>query len=101
MLFKLILNNNKHLQVFILIPIFVETLKTKIMKELIKNGCIDLGTANGWNSETFKIYNELLDMKIQGSYQEVELSNCYYKKSFDVVIENQIVKVTYKVDSGD
>jgi hypothetical protein len=71
------------------------------MKNLIKKGCIDLGTANGWDSKTFKIYNELLDMKIQGSYQEVELSNCYYKKSFDVVIENQIVKVTYKVDSGD
>jgi hypothetical protein len=71
------------------------------MKELIKNGCIDLGTANGWDSETLKIYRELLDMKIQGSYQEVELSNCYYEKSFDVEIENQIVKVTYKVDSGD
>jgi hypothetical protein len=71
------------------------------MKELIKNGCIDLGTANGWNSETLKIYRELLEIKIQGSYQEVELSNCYYKKSFDAVIENKVVKVTYKVDSGD
>jgi hypothetical protein len=71
------------------------------MKELIKNSCIGLGTANGWDSETLKIYRELLDMKIQGSYQEVEISNCYYEKSFDVEIENQIVKVTYKVDSGD
>lgn len=71
------------------------------MKNLIENGYIDLGTANGWDSETLKIYRELLEIKIQGSYQEVELSNCYYEKSFDVVIENQVVKVTYRVDSGD
>lgn len=71
------------------------------MENLIKERKINLGTVNGWGKKENDLFQELSQLKIKGSENNKEISNCYYEHSFDVKIENQIVNVIYRVDSGD
>jgi hypothetical protein len=69
--------------------------------ERATNNQINLGTANGWRPEDSALYKELREHLIIGTSTERELSRCYYENTFDVSINEQTYKVTYRVDSGD
>lgn len=71
------------------------------LKTLIKEGVINLGTANGWDFKWNEIYKELSSRSIPGSQGGRELGNCWNEHSFNVELDKQIIKVIYNVDSGD
>ena len=77
------------------------------MLDLIKNylipntNTIDLGTMNGWSTNTQSVYNQLSKLQIEGTSDSMNLGRCYNMYSFDILIENTQYTVTYKVDSSD
>jgi glucan phosphorylase len=73
----------------------------KNLQELVVNGCINLGCANGWNHESFETYKELQNLKIPGSGSTRNLGRCYNESSFEIKINDEIVKVISTVDSSD
>jgi hypothetical protein len=62
---------------------------------------IDLGYANGWDKETNELYKELQKFKIENTSTSKNIGNCVNEYSFETMQDNEIVKVIYKVDSGD
>ena len=62
---------------------------------------IYLGYANGWNEKTRDQFNELNNKQIEGTLTSTEISNCNYKYSFQSIQDDEIVEVTYMIDSGD
>ena len=62
---------------------------------------IDLGYANGWGNKDREVFEELQKNKIEGSGASKNIGNCLNEYSFESMQENEIVKVMYKVDSGD
>ena len=66
-----------------------------------KDGVIQLGTANGWSSETNEIYRDLSSMAIPGSHTSENLGRCYEEYTFKVEIDGSIYTVVHQVDSSD
>ena len=62
---------------------------------------INLGYANGWDKETSQLYKELVKYQIEKTATSKNIGNCLNEYSFETIQENEIVKVIYKVDSGD
>ena len=62
---------------------------------------IYLGYANGWNQQTRDLFNQLNNKQIEGTLTNTEVSNCNHKYSFQSIQDDEIVEVTYMVDSGD
>ena len=62
---------------------------------------INLGYANGWLNEDRELYKKLQENKIEGSNTSKNIGNCLNEYSFETIQENEIVKVIYRIDSGD
>ena len=62
---------------------------------------IDLGYANGWTNQDRKDFEELEKYQIEKSASSKNIGNCLNEYSFETILENEIVKVIYKIDSGD
>jgi hypothetical protein len=62
---------------------------------------INLGYANGWSNEDRELYKKLQENRIEGSNTSQNIGNCLNEYSFETIQENEIVKVIYRIDSGD
>jgi len=62
---------------------------------------INLGYANGWGIKENEMYKELQEFKIQNTATSETIGNCLTEYTFESIYQNQLVKVIYKVDSGD
>ncbi len=61
---------------------------------------MNLGYANGWLNEDRELYKKLQKNKIEGSSTSENIGNCLNEYSFETIQDNEVVKITYKVDSG-
>jgi hypothetical protein len=62
---------------------------------------INLGYANGWSNEDRELYKKLQENRIDNSASSQNIGNCLNEYSFEAIQENEIVKVIYRIDSGD
>jgi len=70
-----------------------------LIKSKIQDGVINLGVANGWNSEIIEIRNFLRENQIQGSQKQTELGRCYNEYTFESNFQGKNILVKYKVYS--
>lgn len=62
---------------------------------------INLGYANGWTNQDRIEFKELEKYEIEKTATSKNIGNCLNEYSFETMQENEIVKVIYKIDSGD
>ena len=62
---------------------------------------INLGYANGWGVRDNVLFQDLQKNKSEGSSISKNIGNCLNEDSFEAIQEHEIVKVIYKIDSGD
>lgn len=62
---------------------------------------IDLGYGNGWGKKEQELFKELQNYKIENSSSSKNIGNCLNEYSFETIQENEVVKIIYKIDSGD
>ena len=62
---------------------------------------MNLGYANGWGKKDEELYTELQKFKIENTATSETIGNCLTLYTFESIHENELVKVIYKVDSGD
>lgn len=71
----------------------------------IRDGKIDLGTANGWLGSMWEVHSLLKGFAVDGSQESRNIGRCYNEYSFtSVCVSNGVTKsyqVIHKVDSGD
>jgi hypothetical protein len=61
---------------------------------------INLGYTNGWGIEDNVLFKDLQKNKIENSGSCVNIGRCLNEYSFETIQDNEVVKITYKVDSG-
>jgi len=61
---------------------------------------INLGYANGWGVKDNVLFQDLQKNKIEGSSTSKNIGNCLNEYSFETIQDNEVVKITYKVDSS-
>jgi hypothetical protein len=66
----------------------------------INEGVMNLGWENGWSDNTIEGYRLLRKLAVPGSGMRSGEAS-WQKIWFDVKDENQEVRVTYQLDSGD
>jgi hypothetical protein len=70
-------------------------------KKQIKDNVLDLGTANGWDRETEKIFSFLREIEIPNTRTGQNLGRCYNAYGFYIELNGQLIEVRYRVDSSD
>jgi len=75
-------------------------LKPEQIEKVLKNGKLNLGTANGWRKETQEAFRALKKME-HDEETLLRLGRCYNGYTFCVTDGVDTVEVSYDVDSGD
>jgi len=62
---------------------------------------LNLGYANGWGNREKELHKELQEFKLENTATSETIGNCLNEYTFESIYKNELVKIIYKVDSGD
>lgn len=62
---------------------------------------LHLGYQNGWGNREKELYKELQEFKLENTATSENISNCLNEYTFESIYKNELVKIIYRVDSGD